>query len=40
MKNLLQQPKIYSFYVLVSEDEPENIKYVGTTTRTLKHRFS
>lgn len=30
----------YLFYVLTSSDDPTNIRYVGTTTKTLKQRFS
>lgn len=31
--------QIYRFYVLSSSDDPENIRYVGTTTRTIKQRM-
>lgn len=40
MEETLQTSKNYSFYVLVSEDDPENIRYVGVTTRTVNARFS
>jgi predicted GIY-YIG superfamily endonuclease len=32
--------KIYNFYVLTSEDDPENIRYVGVTTKKVTERFS
>ena len=32
--------QIYHFYVLTSSDDPTNIRYVGTTTKTIKQRFS
>lgn len=32
--------KIYNFYVLVSDDDPKNVRYVGTTTKKVTERFS
>ena len=32
--------QIYRFYVLTSSDDPTNIRYVGTTTKTIKQRLS
>lgn len=32
--------KNYNFYVLVSDDDPENIRYVGTTSKKINERFS
>lgn len=31
--------KIFNFYVLVSSKNEDEIRYVGTTTRTIKQRF-
>lgn len=31
--------KIYNFYVLVSDDDPENVRYVGTTTKKIVERL-
>lgn len=31
--------KIYSFYTLSSEDNIEDIRYIGTTSRTVEERF-
>ena len=31
--------KIYKFYVLVSDDDLDNIKYVGVTTQSIQKRF-
>jgi len=36
----MSKEKIYYFYTLRSEDFPEEIRYVGVTTETLKQRFS
>jgi hypothetical protein len=39
--NLMQNTsKIYNFYVLVSENDPENVRYVGVTTKKVKERFN
>lgn len=32
--------KKYQFYVLFSEEDPENIRYVGVTTKQINERFS
>lgn len=32
--------KNYKFYVLSSNDDPENIRYVGVTTKKINERFS
>lgn len=34
------ETKIYSFYVLKSDISPDEIRYVGVTTKTLSERFT
>lgn len=34
------EEKVYHFYVLFEESDPDNIKYVGVTTRKIEERFS
>lgn len=35
----MQDTKMYSFYSLSSEENPEDIRYIGVTSRTLEERF-
>lgn len=36
----MKNDKIYHFYVLSEESDPTNIRYVGTTIKSVKERFS
>lgn len=31
--------RIYHFYVLVEESDPTNVRYVGTTVKSVQERF-
>lgn len=37
---IMENKKIYNFYVLFDESCPEKIRYVGTTTKKIEERFS
>lgn len=36
----IRKQKIYSFYVLKSDINPDEIRYVGVTTQSLSRRFT